>query len=76
MGPDSRLSYKSVANLAIIPMQDLMSLGSEARFNTPGEAQGNWQWRYRAEQLESLKGGTSDYLKTLAQLYYREGPSS
>jgi len=68
-----RASYKSVANLAIIPMQDLMSLGSEARFNTPGEAQGNWQWRYRAEQLESLKGGTSDYLKTLAQLYYREG---
>lgn len=68
-----RASYKSVANLAIIPMQDLMSLGSEARFNTPGEAQGNWQWRYQAEQLKSLKGGTSDYLRTLAQLYYREG---
>ena len=35
----------SVARLAIIPMQDLLGLGSEARLNTPGTASGNWSWR-------------------------------
>ncbi len=40
-----RLSIESQARLAIIPMQDLLSLGSEARFNTPGTTEGNWQWR-------------------------------
>lgn len=68
-----RASYKSVANLAIIPFQDILSLGSEARFNTPGEAQGNWQWRYTPEQLNAVKGDTSDYLKMLTKLSYREG---
>ncbi|MEZ6129897.1 MAG: 4-alpha-glucanotransferase [Planctomycetaceae bacterium] len=35
----------SAADTAIIPMQDLLGLGSEARMNTPGEAEGNWTWR-------------------------------
>ncbi len=35
----------SIAHLAIIPMQDLLELGSESRFNTPGTLGGNWQWR-------------------------------
>jgi len=35
----------SVARLAIIPMQDLLALGSEARLNTPGTVDGNWTWR-------------------------------
>ncbi|MFQ5582005.1 MAG: 4-alpha-glucanotransferase [Mariprofundaceae bacterium] len=35
----------SVAQLAIIPMQDLLSLGSEARLNTPGTVDDNWKWR-------------------------------
>jgi 4-alpha-glucanotransferase len=35
-----------VANLAIIPLQDILGLGSEARMNTPGLAEGNWGWRY------------------------------
>ena len=68
-----RASYKSVAKLAIIPIQDLMSLGSEARFNTPGQAVGNWQWRYHAAQLRELRGGTTEYLKSLADLCYRDG---
>src|SRR5690606_1988999 len=38
-----RAAYASVGNLAIIPLQDLFSLGSEGRFNTPGEPAGNWQ---------------------------------
>ncbi|MBC2607593.1 4-alpha-glucanotransferase [Pelagicoccus albus] len=68
-----RASYKAVSKLAIIPMQDIMSLGSEARFNTPGRAQGNWSWRYTPGQLAQLQGGTTSYLKELSDLYYRDG---
>lgn len=39
--------YKSVASLAIVPAQDLLGLGSEARMNRPGSAEGNWEWRLR-----------------------------
>ncbi|CAN5711789.1 4-alpha-glucanotransferase [soil metagenome] len=40
-----RLALSSVANTAIVPMQDVLGLGSEARMNTPGKASGNWRWR-------------------------------
>ena len=71
-----RASYKSVAKLAIIPFQDILSLGSEARFNTPGKAEDNWQWRYSPEQLRALQDGTTQYLKSLAELCYREGQAA
>ena len=67
-----RAAYQSVANLAIIPLQDLLSLGTEARFNTPGKSQGNWSWRYRAEQLRGLRDNSAHYLKQLADLYGRK----
>jgi 4-alpha-glucanotransferase len=35
----------SVARLAVVPAQDLLGLGSEARMNTPGTAAGNWSWQ-------------------------------
>ena len=41
-----RLAYASVAYMAVVPLQDLMKLGSEARMNYPSRAQGNWQWRF------------------------------
>ena len=41
----------SVANLAVIPMQDILELGSEARMNTPGTTAGNWKWRFQWDQL-------------------------
>lgn len=40
-----RLAMKSPADTAIIPVQDLLGLGSEARMNLPGTTEGNWQWR-------------------------------
>ena len=46
-----RLGWASVAKLAIAPVQDLLSLGNEARMNKPGVATGNWRWRFRAEQF-------------------------
>jgi 4-alpha-glucanotransferase len=42
----------SVANIAVIPMQDVLGLGSEARMNQPGKAKGNWRWRLQKEQIE------------------------
>jgi 4-alpha-glucanotransferase len=46
-----RMAWSSVAVLAIAPLQDLFGLGSEARMNTPGVAEGNWKWRFRPEQF-------------------------
>jgi 4-alpha-glucanotransferase len=43
--PLIRAALGSVAQLAVLPVQDLLGLGSEARFNTPGTLRGNWQWR-------------------------------
>jgi 4-alpha-glucanotransferase len=40
-----RLAMSSVASTAIMPVQDLLGLGSEARMNSPGKAGGNWRWR-------------------------------
>jgi 4-alpha-glucanotransferase len=40
-----RLAMSSVADLCILPMQDLLGLGSEARMNRPATAEGNWDWR-------------------------------
>ena len=47
-----RAVLASVANIAIIPLQDVLGLGSEARMNLPGTVSGNWRWRYRAESSD------------------------
>ncbi|MEB3331195.1 MAG: 4-alpha-glucanotransferase [Synechococcaceae cyanobacterium] len=39
------LALASAAELAVVPLQDLLELGDEARFNTPGTSRGNWCWR-------------------------------
>ena len=46
-----RLAMMSVANTVIIPMQDILGLGDEARMNVPSVARGNWGWRLLPEQL-------------------------
>jgi 4-alpha-glucanotransferase len=66
-----RAGYASPSRLFIVPMQDLLSLGSEARMNTPGQAVGNWQWRLTREQLDDLWNGSAEYLQELAKLYDR-----
>jgi 4-alpha-glucanotransferase len=48
-----RLVWSSPAALAIAPLQDLLNLGSEARMNVPGRADGNWRWRVREDMLSS-----------------------
>lgn len=46
-----RGAWSSVAELAIVPMQDLIGAGSEARMNTPSTLGGNWEWRATADQI-------------------------
>ena len=46
-----RLALLSVARLAIIPLQDILGIGSEGRMNTPGRAGGNWGWRLTPTML-------------------------
>ena len=46
-----RTAYASVAKYAIIQMQDILGLGTEARFNTPSTLGGNWEWRIDAAVL-------------------------
>jgi 4-alpha-glucanotransferase len=45
------LAYRSRARVAIVPLQDVLGLGSEARMNTPGRASGNWSWSMEAGGL-------------------------
>jgi len=46
-----RLAMMSVADRVILPMQDVLGLGAEARMNTPGTPEGNWEWRLRPHQI-------------------------
>jgi len=46
-----RALYVSVAHLAIVPLQDVLGLGPEARMNRPGLAEGNWEWRFARRDL-------------------------
>ena len=46
-----RTAARSVANLCIFPLQDILHLGSEARMNTPAAGAGNWTWRYHRDAL-------------------------
>ncbi|MGD9932393.1 MAG: 4-alpha-glucanotransferase [Dehalococcoidia bacterium] len=63
-----RAAFMSVARLAIVPMQDLLGLGSEARMNLPGTAEGNWAWRFRWDQVSE---GLADELRSLLVRYGR-----
>ncbi len=63
-----RLAFSSVAAMAIIPLQDILDLGAEARMNTPGRPQGNWSWRY---WLDALNDAIKDRLNTITRLYSR-----
>lgn len=60
-----RAAFTSVAETAVVPAQDVFSLGSEARMNTPGKSAGNWTWRARRSELTE---GRAERLRRLADL--------
>lgn len=57
--------FESIAAVAVAPLQDLLSLGTEARMNTPGVEAGNWRWRFRWDQI------TPDVVARMAALVDR-----
>jgi 4-alpha-glucanotransferase len=63
-----RLALMSVACTAIIPLQDVLGSGSEGRMNTPGQASGNWGWRF---PQSALTPALSVRLKALTETYGR-----
>ncbi|MBP0982538.1 MAG: 4-alpha-glucanotransferase [Oscillospiraceae bacterium] len=63
-----RTVYASPANLAIIPMQDVLGLGKEGRMNVPSTLGGNWNWRMLPGKLTVSK---AEALKDLADTYFR-----
>ena len=63
------LALQTSAGLALVPLQDLLHLGDEARFNTPGTTEGNWTWRL-PQTIESVAGPLLGYGE-LARRYGR-----
>jgi 4-alpha-glucanotransferase len=63
-----RLAYESAAERAIVPLQDVLELGSEARMNLPGRASGNWAWRFDTGDLTEAHARR---LRDLAAMYGR-----
>ena len=61
------VAWSSRAALAVAPLQDILSLGHEARMNLPGSEEGNWQWRYAAGDL------TDERARSLRELTARTG---
>lgn len=63
-----RLAWSSVANTAIVPMQDLLELGTEARMNLPGTTINNWKWRAKHHDFSP---DLAQWLAHLTVLYGR-----
>jgi malto-oligosyltrehalose synthase/4-alpha-glucanotransferase len=63
-----RMALSSTADIAIIPMQDLLSKSGKNRMNTPASTTGNWVWRLKAEELS---GKTSSLLRRMLAIYGR-----
>lgn len=63
-----RILWQSHAKLVIVPLQDLLGMGSEARVNIPGTPDGNWAVRFTEEDLANLD---TDWLKSLNRIYGR-----
>jgi 4-alpha-glucanotransferase len=64
-----RCAMMSVAQLAILPMQDVLALGADARMNTPGTVAGNWSWRFDWPQLgEHVAAELADLTRNYSRL--------
>jgi 4-alpha-glucanotransferase len=63
-----RVALASVADTVIVPLQDVLGLGTTARMNLPGTNQKNWRWRLQPRQLHAR---LSERLRTLTHTYGR-----
>ncbi len=64
----ARVGMRSTARVFIMPMQDVLRLGADARMNTPGAPAGNWTWRFRESALTHIG---KDSLLHITRLYQR-----
>ena len=65
-------TFRSVANFAIIPLQDIYAVGSNSRINTPSTNGENWTWRADSQMISGGKAKkASEWLKELCTLYNR-----
>ncbi len=71
-----RAAYASVAERAVVPLQDVFGLGSEARMNTPAEAEGNWSWRARDEDFQNDRNGRLCELALLTGRWTTKGAAT
>ena len=67
-----RLAMASAAKIAIIPMQDVLGLGAEARMNHPARAKGNWLWRL-PRSAWSRRAGIARRMRKMVELHARNG---
>ena len=63
------MAMSSVADLCVIPMQDYLGLGSEARINIPSTLGGNWCWRMKKGQFDKK---TAKEMRRVTKLYRRK----
>ncbi len=63
-----RMLQASVADMVIVPMQDILGLGSDARMNTPGRPENNWAWRFTWDLLTLEQ---KQHLRMLTEVYGR-----
>jgi 4-alpha-glucanotransferase len=68
-----RALLASVADTAIMPLQDVLGLGTEARMNLPATTSGNWEWRYREAELTDK---AAERLRSIAEIYGRVEPAA
>ena len=67
-----KAALSSVADTAIIPMQDYLELGSEARMNTPSTLGGNWKWRMKNNDFSEEKSlQIAEYIKLYGRLHHK-----
>jgi 4-alpha-glucanotransferase len=68
-----RALLASVADSVIVPLQDVLGLGSEGRMNTPSTVGRNWRWRFRDGELRPAH---AERLGRMAELYGRAGAAA
>ncbi len=68
-----RTAWASVSDVAVVPLQDVLGLGTSARMNVPGTLSGNWQWRYLDGQLLDEHACT---LSAMSKLFNRSCPET
>lgn len=63
-----KTAYASVANIVVIPLQDILNLDNSARMNYPGKPAGNWTWRFTSNQIN---GELAEKYHKLVKIYSR-----